>query len=272
MFKKSLLLMFVVSALLGNEKNGAFFAIGGGYTPQIPYQVTTPNNNTATSSVPLYTGGIKYGAKHYFNNNLGLRLYLPIQGGFSQFDEGYSPAKARFVSAGMGGDILFDIGSSQSSVGIFAGGEVNYAYYWLDSADSKGIQTQVHFGLALNFTPRFGINIGVRQYINRPAQEKIPFSSSMRDYGGFVNFVFALNNSNISSSAHAQAKARQERETNANANINNSYDRTYSGSSSSGNGFMSGFFGGLVGSVLFGNSGDSSMRTPQNTQPSLKFR
>lgn len=267
--------MFAISTLLGNEKSGAFFAIGGGYAPKIPYQVSAPDNSTAISSVPLYAGGIKYGARHYFNNNWGLRLYLPIQGGFSRFDEGYSPAKARFVSAGMGGDILFDIGSSKSSVGIFAGGEVNYAYYWLDSTDSKGIQTEVHFGLALNFTPRFSINIGMKQYINRPTQEKTPLSSSLRDYGGFVDFIFALDNSNISSSSRAQDKVRQEAETNSNSNTNSSYDRTYNGGSSSrGNGFMGGFFGGLVGGLLFGNSGGGYgyMYAPQNTQPSLKFR
>ena len=54
MFKKSLLFMFAISTLLGNEKSGAFFAIGGGYTPKIPYQVSAPDNSTAISSVPLY--------------------------------------------------------------------------------------------------------------------------------------------------------------------------------------------------------------------------
>lgn len=245
-------LVLLCTAQDTDTKNGAFFAIGGSYTPQMHYDI-----ESSALKTPLYTGGIKYGARHYFGNMLGLRLYIPIEGGHSNFGDVYNPTNASFASIGMGGDILFDIGSSRLSIGIFAGGEVGYAYYWLDSMHARGVQSNVHLGIALNFNPRFALHLGVKQYINRPQQEKLAISSSISDYGGFVDFVFKLDNGNISREQALRneiyEKQAKERSLAEEQRISQAQSSS-AGSASSGNGFLGAFFGSIIGSIIGNNS------------------
>ena len=279
--------LFGSDEVSGSIKNGAFFAIGGSYTPQIPYNVLSlVDSQTQITRTALYGGGIKYGAKHYFGNALGLRLYVPLQAGYSRFDAGYSSKNATFAALGMGGDILFDIGSSRKSIGIFAGGEVSYAYYWLGGSNAKGLQTEVHTGVSLNFNPHFTLQMGIKHYIDRPSQARLALGSSWRDYGAFVDFVFSLDNSDISRSyalreeARQKAKEQQAKEEAAriaahNRNIYANGGVVY-GSSNPGGG-MSAFFGALLGGLLGSstnadNRGGSYYSPRQSPPPQLKMR
>lgn len=254
----ALICAYAKSDVKTSTKNGAFFAIGGSYAPHISYQLPfTESTQTATSTVsaPLYSVGIKYGAKHYFGNHFGMRLYLPLYGGYSHFQ--HSEANdIGFVAAGMGGDIHLDIGSSRG-MGIFAGGEVSYAYYWLKDANAKGLQTAAHIGLSLHFHPRFCMQLGLKHYFDRPKQERLTLDSALDNYTAFVDFVFTFDNSDISHSyalrEQQREKKRKEREA-AQAQKRAIYGQS---DSRVGSGAM-GFFGGFIGSSLWG-----AMRYPR---------
>lgn len=265
--KKLVFICFTCCILFAHEKSSAFFAIGGSYMPKLAYEF-----HADKPTAPLYGAGVKYGAKYYFNNALGLRLYIPIQAGYAHFGKTYNPSNTSFVSAGMGGDILLDLGSSKSSIGLFSGGEVHYAYYWLGESNPAGVQTQVHAGLALNLNPSFAINMGIKRFINRPEHRHSSLRDSLSKYGVFVDFLFMLDNSQISSqqvrNQQLKEQRRAQRMEEERQRLRNSQsiyftrDPVYS---TNNNGSLGAFFGGLVG-ASFG-SGIFRSQAPSNPQP-----
>ena len=184
--------------LWASEKSGAIFGIEAGSTPRL--EASTLG---ASSHAPLASLGVKYGARHYFNQLLGISLYLPLEGGYSSLRGG----DFAFASIGMGGDLLLDFGVYRG-LGLFVGGEMAWARYWLGSGGVDGAQSRVHAGLALNLSPRLRVQGGVKYLPFSPLCEgRSTDRANGGNYGVFVGIAIGLDNSQITQ----EQRAREER-------------------------------------------------------------
>ncbi|TLD82116.1 outer membrane beta-barrel protein [Helicobacter sp. MIT 05-5293] len=200
--------VLTLSSVWANDKTSAFFSIGAGFVPKIETNLKNENLSSA-----LYTLHLKYGAKYYFNNSFGLSMYIPLEGGYSRFDEQDSINQASFFSGGVGGDVLLDIGSNRG-LGVFLGGELQYSYYWLPNPSlahsHKGLQSNVHLGLAVNIHSKFSVRAGVKKYLTRPIQDYQPLSTT-NGYGVFVELLFRIDNSSITHQAQSLQEERRKK-------------------------------------------------------------